>query len=308
MIRILLLLLLPAAISAQDISGSWIGYLETSGTSLPYELVISGSEDKLAGYALTVFTFDGVENIGIKSIKIKNTKGLVSIEDEETIYHNYSTPAKRVKLIGSLHLRTSEGLMTMHGSFFTRSLDMRAKNQNEFTGIIRLQKQNGSKPGRLMAKLNELHLTDSLSLQPIEGDTQSNRTVIKDRTETAPDRPAREVAKRKTEVIQNVFFSSDSLTLSLYDNGEIDGDTVSVLLNDKVIIAHKGLNTYPNQYIIPTTQYASDSLHLVLYAENLGRIAPNTGLLIVQDGRNRTEIRFAGDLQKNAAILFIRKY
>ena len=44
-----------------------------------------------------------------------------------------------------------------------------------------------------------------------------------------------------------------------------------------------------------------------MYAENLGRIAPNTGLLIVEDGEEKYQIRFEGDFQKNAAIVFRRK-
>jgi len=44
-----------------------------------------------------------------------------------------------------------------------------------------------------------------------------------------------------------------------------------------------------------------------MYAENLGKLAPNTGLLIVYDGTDRYEIRFSGDYKKNAAIVFRKK-
>ena len=54
-----------------------------------------------------------------------------------------------------------------------------------------------------------------------------------------PIAPAAAIAKRKTEVIRNLFFKADSLVLSLYDNGTVDGDTVSVVLNGEVIIAKK---------------------------------------------------------------------
>lgn len=115
------------------------------------------------------------------------------------------------------------------------------------------------------------------------------------------------MAKRKIEIIRSIFFKSDSLVLSLYDNGEIDGDTVSVVLNDKVIIAKQRLSTSVINTTVYTSQYAGDSLKLIMYAENLGAIPPNTGLLIIQDGENRTEIRFEGDLQKNSAIILRRR-
>ena len=45
------------------------------------------------------------------------------------------------------------------------------------------------------------------------------------------------IAGRKSEFSQMVNFKSDSLVLSLYDNGEIDGDTVSVIMNGETIMA-----------------------------------------------------------------------
>lgn len=118
--------------------------------------------------------------------------------------------------------------------------------------------------------------------------------------------PAADVSKRQTVLQQTVYFSSDSLRLSLYDNGEIDGDTVSVLLNGQVILAKQGLSaraTNKTIYIDPNTS----EIELVMYAESLGSIPPNTGLLVVRDGTELYELRFSGDYQKNASILFRRK-
>jgi hypothetical protein len=44
-----------------------------------------------------------------------------------------------------------------------------------------------------------------------------------------------------------------------------------------------------------------------MYAESLGSIPPNTGLLIVRDGRDSYEVRFSGDLQKNATVILKRQ-
>jgi hypothetical protein len=86
----------------------------------------------------------------------------------------------------------------------------------------------------------------------------------------------------------------------------VDGDTVSVLLNGKLIIEKQRLATNAVRKTIYIDQQ-TDSVQLLMYAENLGTIAPNTGLLVVKDGRDTYEIRFSGDLQKNAAIIFRRK-
>ncbi len=124
----------------------------------------------------------------------------------------------------------------------------------------------------------------------------------------APRNPAAAefVHERTAAAPQVVNFRSDSLSLALYDNGEIDGDTVSVLLNDEIILARQGLKA---SAIKKTIQIPADKdeVRLVLYAENLGRYPPNTGLLVVHDGDDVYQLRFTADLQQNAVIVFKRK-
>jgi hypothetical protein len=119
-------------------------------------------------------------------------------------------------------------------------------------------------------------------------------------------KPAASVNERQTIVQQTVSFTSDSLLLTLYDNGEVDGDTVSVLLNGQLILEKQGLSTVAikKTIYIPAN---TDRMELVMYAESLGSITPNTGLLVIRDGKQLYEVRFSGDLQKNASIVFNRK-
>lgn len=374
---VLLFLFFPVGLFAQDVTGIWTGFINTSGTSLPYELAISQAKDKLTGYSLTIFTFDGIENIGVKSMKIKKKKENISIEDDVLIYDNYKMPAKRVVLISSLSLSTENSIPVLQGSFITRSID-----RSSFKGTIRLEKKDTSFPTKLIPKLDELNLVNTLSFMrseipekekektsvavinkessPVVQSSEKEKTSVavatkkslpvlqsseKEKTSITASKPqktktskvvtkpqqknetgttsvssaviskpvivpakaATDVAKRKIEIIRNVVFKSDSLVLSLYDNGEIDGDTVSIVLNDKVIIAKQRLSTSVIKTTIYTSQYAGDSLKLIMYAENLGTIPPNTGLLIIQDGEDRQEIRFEGDLQKNSAIILRRR-
>jgi hypothetical protein len=126
------------------------------------------------------------------------------------------------------------------------------------------------------------------------------------KTDPADATAAIDVNKRKVETIQAVYFKSDSLELTLYDNGEVDGDTVSVVMNGNVIMPKVGLSTKAFKKTIDT-KAAGDSIQLIMYAESLGSLPPNTGLLIVYDGKDRYEIRFSGDMQKSSAIVFRRR-
>jgi hypothetical protein len=117
---------------------------------------------------------------------------------------------------------------------------------------------------------------------------------------------AAEIEKRVTKSDQSFYFESDSLLLTLYDNGEVDGDTVTVLMNGNVIFSKVGLTAKANSKTIYITSNM-DSVNLVMYAESLGEIPPNTGLLIVNDGEKRYDVRFSADLKTNSGIILRRK-
>ncbi len=114
------------------------------------------------------------------------------------------------------------------------------------------------------------------------------------------------IAGRKSEFNQEVYFKSDSLILTLYDNGEIDGDTVSVYLNGEVVMPSQGLKSSA----IRKTIHMDDGLEtftLVMFAESLGKYPPNTGLLVIRDGNDVYNLRFSSDFSKSSGIVFRRK-
>ena len=121
-------------------------------------------------------------------------------------------------------------------------------------------------------------------------------------------KPAAELVDKRVSVpSETIFFKSDSLSIALYDNGEVDGDTVSVIINDVMFIEKQGLKSsaFRKTFYVPENE--SDSLLVVLYAENLGKYPPNTGLLQIKDGEEIFYVRFKADLDRNAAIVLRRK-
>ena len=253
--------------------------------------------------------------------------------------------SRRVKLLGEMLLRVDDTVMTLNGPFRTRSLDFREQNSSSFSGIINLQKINTPQETKLISTLDELNLLATLRFTqpdktpvrpepkkdvvaaPVKTEKPARKKkppVEKTEKEIPPSQPvitsaekkspppdttgaAADLASRETEVIQNVLFKSDSLVLKLYDHGVIDGDTVSVVLNGKVIAGRQRLTGKPVISVIHITPELGDSLMLVMYAESLGSIPPNTGVLVVLDGDDRYEIRFQGTKQKSSAILLTRK-
>ena len=111
--------------------------------------------------------------------------------------------------------------------------------------------------------------------------------------------------KRNNSILQTVTVENATVKLELYDNGEVDGDSVSLFYNGNVLLAHQRLSEKPILLEIPVP--LDEVNELVMYADNLGTLPPNTALMIVRDGKKRYEVRITSDLKKSGTIKFIHK-
>jgi hypothetical protein len=93
------------------------------------------------------------------------------------------------------------------------------------------------------------------------------------------------------------------VTVRLYDNGEIDDDTISIYFDKRLLISGKRLSASPITVKLKIDD--ENQVHeLVMVAENLGRIPPNTALMIVDAGDQRFDVRITSTEQKNALVRF----
>ncbi|HTE11058.1 MAG TPA: hypothetical protein VK645_08810 [Chitinophagaceae bacterium] len=108
---------------------------------------------------------------------------------------------------------------------------------------------------------------------------------------------------RENEVVQSIAVNTNEITISIYDNGTIDHDTVSVYLDKKLVIAHQMLTT--SAITLQLKMDESINYHeLVMVADNLGDIPPNTSLMVVKAGDKQYEVRITSTEQKNAVVIF----
>jgi hypothetical protein len=115
-----------------------------------------------------------------------------------------------------------------------------------------------------------------------------------------------EFTTRQNVVVQEIEVASDTLKVDVYDNGEIDGDIISAFYNKQLILnsqklTHKSIHL---DLVLDSTRAVNE---ISMFAENLGLIPPNTALMIIDDGKNRYEIRVSSNLEKNATINIRRK-
>ena len=133
---------------------------------------------------------------------------------------------------------------------------------------------------------------------PVIKDTIVTKSTIK--VNTLPPTTNGRIDKE----LRRIVVHDKKIKLNIYDNGTIDGDTVSIYYNGRAILKNKGLTANP--LVVEVELDENIAMHsIVLFAENLGSIAPNTALVIftTSDGK-RYELYSSATLQQNAAIVF----
>jgi hypothetical protein len=107
---------------------------------------------------------------------------------------------------------------------------------------------------------------------------------------------------RQNEVIKTIKVEKPSIKIELYDNAEVDGDTVTIFLNNKLLVYKKRLTDKP--LTLQLNAFPGTDYELMMYADNLGSIPPNTALMVVTCGDKKHEVYLSSTEQKNAVVRF----
>ncbi len=289
--RILLVCFLLGTLvtSAQSVAGLWRGRFTSNNplqqsASYKYELLLFQDGSKLSGYSYS--TLINGQYYAVCEVTGNVFDGYFVVTEKKTVYQNPPGDG---------------GVLQSHILFLNGS-------QQEVSGEW---KQANKRPtqlfieeGKTFLKKEEDPSTSGL-IKILE-----QKKVIESTDEVKVPQPLNEdsikLGSRLKDIVQVIETSSDSLFIELYDDGLIDGDSVSVFINNKVLLnkvalTDKGLK---QTLAVPATD---EGIVLTLFAENQGTIPPNTGVLIVRDAKNRYEIRFTSDTRKSAAIQIRRK-
>ena len=125
------------------------------------------------------------------------------------------------------------------------------------------------------------------------------RPVVKIKAVTDIPKP---LTTRANPIVKQIETVTAEIIIDLYDNGEIDGDTVSIYHNNELVVSRAGLTAKPVSFRIKV-----DGMHphheLVMVANNLGSIPPNTSLMIVTAKDKRYEVFISSSEQKNAKVV-----
>jgi len=284
---------------SQDLDGMWRGFYNTNGDvttaktgTVEFILDIKMDGVKVTGHSYTFFNkrreyiickVEGTYNNQSKTIEVIETK----VVKKKALTFNEVVYQKNL-----LKYSRSGDIENLRGSWIN------AKNKNGDGGKTNLQrylpvkkddpsviisknikKQDASEVGKDI--LRQRPMNDSIvSLVPVR---------MKDTVQPVPVNYKKNLAIKKETPIEG---KSDSITVSIYDNGEIDGDTVSFIFNGKMICERKMISAKPIVFNLKL-----DPLHdneLIFIPNNEGAVSPNTGLAVIYDSGRRKEIFLAG--------------
>jgi hypothetical protein len=91
------------------------------------------------------------------------------------------------------------------------------------------------------------------------------------------------------------------IDIELRDYLKVDNDTVSIYLNRRLILNRINVTKKPYKFTLRINRNIAVN-EIILYANNLGAIPPNTSLLSINDGTQRHKILIESSLQKSVAL------
>jgi outer membrane protein OmpA-like peptidoglycan-associated protein/tetratricopeptide (TPR) repeat protein len=165
-----------------------------------------------------------------------------------------------------------------------------------------INKDSIAKQQMVLKKIKETQIEDSITRKEILAALEE-LSKLKREQERIVEYLTKRINKKPIEIYTN----ADSVTVELYDSGIHDNDSVSVIYNSHLVVDKQELQVNKpikfNLKLDKTKKYNE----LVLVAENLGTLPPNTAVMIITDQFNkRQEVFLTADLSHNEVVYFIK--
>lgn len=123
-------------------------------------------------------------------------------------------------------------------------------------------------------------------------------------SEPEPVAPTK-INDRQVRLQDAIEVSTQVLEVSVWDDENVDGDTISLSLNGEWILENFMVTKEKKKLTLYLAEGKKNTL--VLYAENLGKAPPNTAVISFHDGSRERTLTLNSDLKRCDAVDFILK-
>ncbi len=329
---------------AQNIGGQWLGGFtsadnpEGGKTDFVLELDVKGTE--ISGYSYTYFSITGKRYYVICKLKgsFEKDSKEVTVKEIETVKTNTPRDFQNCLQQHQLTYFRKEDKEYLFGKWKPNQVNGncgKGETQMERT-VLKHFGPDKNIPANSIVKKDEKKAIDTkdpvpsnpaiarkpiitkpkLQEQPEALKTEPINNNFKPITNSKGTQPSdvkmgsmmsakdREKLNERTSlVLKTIDVASPSFKVDIYDNGQIDGDTVTIFLNDKLLVHNQKLTASPISFEIKIDP-DEDVYDLVMYAESMGTIPPNTAFMVVTTPTNRYEINITSTEQTSGAIRF----
>ena len=276
-----LMFLLPLIVQGQSTNYIFNGYLHIkNGKTFPYQLVFTLSGNLIKGYSATTLT-DGTEP------KTSITGSLNMKQQTFTFSESTFYPAQKTRIScfvnATLNCKPNNKGFSIRGDFKGKDID------GLFCGEGSIEFEQVNLPGLLAdhrmpkqaATKDILPLKDTMAAPEQEGEYEITAGVSK-----------------------KFDWRTDSCIVEIYDGGIVDGDMVTLELNDKEVLSRYSLVKAKKRIRLPLNEKVST---LAIIAENEGKIPTNTANIILTDGYRHYRIKAYNNIGERALVILNRK-
>jgi hypothetical protein len=291
-----LLISITSSTEAQTVKGSWFGkgevMLEGQNNNYLLELILKQKGTKVEG--ILGYYYKSFYQTYFVTGKYNPKTRAVTIKDFPIIYFNANTIETAVHC--TMNLETTLSVTSLKSSlkgYFISNDDYKYLCPVVNLSLYRDENDN-TDSALLAAKAMQKYWEPNK-------DVTVEKTIVQERKPVQFQTEIKKFNARKYNYIKDITVSSDSLRISLFDNGYIDGDTVSIFYNKVPIIRKQGLSAEGQNFYLVLDKSVKEH-ELSMFSENLGSIPPNTALMIINDGVNRYEVFLTSTLTTNGII------
>jgi N-acetylmuramoyl-L-alanine amidase len=277
-------------------SGTSVWIFAAHKTSEKLKAIMDGDEN----YEIEADGIDSIENAGISSTQEKTIAAIYAKRFQERSDRLATMVNEEVEQTGRQALGVSQ---RQKGIWVLQATNMPAILIE--TGFI----NNPADEQYLNSDKGQQELAEAITkavqrykqqVEHANGTTTSNQPAIKADTKVADTPLAFE--RRTNKDTKTIEVKSNKIKVDLYDDGDIDNDIVSVYFNKSLIVDKRSLTATAHSFSLSLEPNSNNEL--ILYADNLGSIPPNTALMVITDGTTRHELRLSADLKNNASVRF----
>lgn len=320
------LLVLSNQLKSQSLTGIWRGSFtirtdaKISGGNVDrynFEIqILEKANGELMG---VTYSYKSKEFFGKANFAGRISSDRIRVTIKELVITDVSKKAQSdvCAMLCNLKLsKNSNGTEKLTGTFSSSNVSDKSKCYDGDILVLRVSKSNF--PVEKFLQNKSANQTKRVEQElPTNNDTADiNRSkrkkylleipedYYKKKSETlAPDKKvSSELTTRENRLIASIIQPNKEVEVMLYDNGIIDNDTISIFIDSEMKYSRVRMTEKPLKFKLTFSENKA-SYELTTYAENLGEIAPNTGLLVVKSGNKMLEVPIMSDFKRNAKII-----